>query len=149
MPFKIPKKIKFETITPKSGKGSISAHSSIIRCGLYVWHTNMRLTTVIGGVIGSSVGIKTGSKVRVEIGISNDSVLVTYSKGKAGDEGCYIARSNGNAKYPRPVKDVRFLTTLDHHLHKYFSNKPVTLTPCEYVIKNKSIIVKLHNVLLK
>ena len=149
MPFKIPKKIKFETITPKSGKGAISAHSSIIRCGLYVWHTNMRLTTVIGGVIGSSVGIKTGSKVRVEIGISNDSVLVTYSKGKAGDEGCYIARSNGNAKYPRPVKDVRFLTTLDHHLHKYFSNKPVTLTPCEYVIKNKSIIVKLHNVLLK
>ena len=149
MPFKIPKKIKFETITPKSGKGSISAHSSIIRCGLYVWHTNMRLTTVIGGVVASSVGIKTGSKVRVEIGISNDSVLVTYSKGKAGDEGCYIARSNGNAKYPRPVKDIRFLTTLDHHLHKHFSDKPITLTPCEYVIKNKSIIVKLHNVLLK
>ena len=149
MPFKIHKKIKFETITPKKGKGSISTHSGTIRCGLYVWHTNMRLTTVIGGVIGSSVGIQTGSKVRVEIGISNDSVLVTYSKGKAGDEGCYIARSNGNAKYPRPVKDVRFLTTLDHHLHKHLSDKPVTLTPCEYVIKNKSIIVKLHNVLLK
>ena len=149
MPFKIPKKIKFETINPKKGKGSISAHSSIIRCGLYVWHTNMRLTTVIGGVVASSVGIKTGSKVRVEIGISNDSVLVTYSKGKAGDEGCYIARSNGNAKYPRTFKDIRFLTTLDHHLHKYFSDKPVTLTPCEYVIKNKSIIIKLHSVLLK
>ena len=149
MTFKIPKKIKFEAVTPKKGKGSISAHSSTIRCGLYVWHTNMRLTTVIGGVVGSSVGIKTGSKVRVEIGISNDSVLVTYSKGKAGDEGCYIARSNGNAKYPRPFQDMRFLTTLDHHLHKYFSDKPVTLTPCEYVIKNKSIIVKLHNILLK
>ena len=149
MAFKIPKKIKFETITPKKGKGAITAHSGTIRCGLYVWHTNMRLTTVIGGLIGSSVGIKTGSKVRMEIGISNDSVLVTYSRGKAGDEGCYIARSNGNSKYPRPFQDVRFLVTLDHRLHKHFSDKPVTLTPCEYVIKNKSIIIKLHSVLLK
>ena len=149
MPFKIPKKIKFERISPKKGKGSFSAHSRIIRCGLYVWHRNMRLTTVMGGEIGSSVGIITGSKVRVEIGISNDSVLVTYSKAKAVDQGCYIARSNGKAKYPRPFPDTRFLTTLDHHLHKHFTDKPVTLTPCEYVIKNKKVIVELHNVLLK
>ena len=149
MTFKIPNNVKFETITPKKGKGSFSAHIRMMRCGLYVWNSNMRLTTVIGGVIGSSVGIQTGSKVRIEIGISNDSVLVTYSKGKAKDEGCYIAKSNGTAKYPRPIKDLRFLVTLDHHLHKYFSDKPITLTPCDYVIKNKKVIVELHNILLK
>ena len=150
MPFKIPKKIKFETITPKSGKGSISAHSGTVRCGLYVWHSNMRLTTVIGGAVCSSVDIQKGSKVKVGIGISDDdSVLITYSRGKVGDEGCYIARTNGNAKHPRPIQDIRFLVTLNHHLHKYFLDRPVTLTPCEHVIKDNSIIVKLHKVLLK
>ena len=149
MTFDIPKDMEFEEISPRKGSGSVSAFRKTVRCAIYVWHeTNVRLAVVIGCDVAKLVGIQPQSKVQVRVGVSNDIVLATYSKGTNPDLAYYTAKSNGSVKYPRPFSDLRVMTTLDKHLLDYFKVTPVKYIKCEHMIKDKSLIVRIHNNLL-
>ena len=147
MTFEIPKDMKFEEISPRKGRGSISSFRKSVRCGIYIWHnTNVRLCAVIGGELASLVGITPGSKVQVQVGVSNDIVLASYTKASDPDGAYYIAKANGK----RPDNpDIRLLTTLDVHLHDYFEDQAVKLVNCEHMIREKSIVVRIHDTLLR
>ena len=147
MTFEIPKDMKFEEISPRKGRGSISSFRKSVRCGIYIWHnTNVRLSAVIGGELASLVGITPGSKVQVQVGVSNDIVLASYTKASDPDGAYYIAKANGK----RPDnQDIRLLTTLDVHLHDYFEDQAVKLVNCEHMIREKSIVVRIHDTLLR
>ena len=147
MTFEIPKDMKFEEISPRKGRGSISSFRKSVRCGIYIWHnTNVRLCAVIGGELASLVGITPGSKVQVQVGVSNDIVLASYTKASDPDGAYYIAKANGK----RPDnQDIRLLTTLDVHLHDYFEDQAVKLVNCEHMIREKRIVVRIHDTLLR
>tara|TARA_R100000656_G_scaffold56310_1_gene44331 strand:- start:55 stop:531 length:477 start_codon:yes stop_codon:yes gene_type:complete len=147
MTFEIPKDMKFEEISPRKGKGSISSFRKSVRCGIYIWHkSNVRLCAVLGGEVASLIGITPGSKVQVQVGISNNIILASYTKALDSNGAYYIAKSNGK----RPDnQDIRLLTTLDAHLHEYFEDQAVKLVNCEHMIKEKSIVVRIHDSLIR
>ena len=147
MTFEIPKDMKFEEISPRKGRGSMSSFRKTVRCGIYIWHTsNVRLNAVIGEEIASRVGITVGSYVQVQVGISNDIVLATYKKATDPEGAYYLAKANGKRE---GNADVRIMATLDRHLHDIFQDVGIRLIPCEYMIQGKSIVIRIHNELLR
>ena len=147
MTFDIPKDMEFEEISPRKGRGSISSFRKTVRCGIYIWRgTNVRLNVVIGNEVASRVGIGEGTPTQVQVGVSNNIVLATYTKADDPNGAYYKAKKNG--KRPGPP-DIRIMTTLDIHLHDYFSDTPVKLVSCEHMIKEKSIVIRIHNNLLR
>ena len=149
MTFDIPKDMEFEEISPRKGSGSVSAFRKTVRCAIYVWNkTNVRLAVVIGSDIATLLGLKSQSPVQVQVGVSNDIVLATYQKGTDPKVAYYTAKSNGSVKYPKPYSDLRIMTTLDKHLLDYFKVTPVKYITCEHMMKDKSVIVRIHKDLL-
>ena len=147
MTFKIPKEMKFDEISPRKGRGSSSSFRKTVRCGIYIWNkTNVRLNTVIGSEVSSCAGIVPGSPVQVQVGIQNDLVIVTYSKASDENGAHYKAKANG--KRPSSA-DIRVMITLDKHLHDYFQDVPIKLVNCEHMIRQRCIIVRIHNNLLR
>ena len=150
MTFDIPKDMMFEEISPRKGSGAMSAYRRTTRCGLYIWHkTNVRLAIVIGSDIAQKVGIVGQTPVQVQVGVSDNIVLATYQKGTAPNTPYYTAKANGSLKFPRPHSDIRIMTTLDKHLLDYFKDTQVKYVMCEHMVKEKKLIVRMNEALLR
>tara|TARA_Y100001951_G_C11086395_1_gene154241 strand:+ start:40 stop:522 length:483 start_codon:yes stop_codon:yes gene_type:complete len=146
MTFEIPKDMEFEEISPRKGRGSVSSFRKTVRCGIYIWQTtNVRLNTVIGEEIASRVGIIPGTFVELKVGISDNIVLATYKKATDPHGAYYLAKANGKRE---GNADVRIMATLDKHLHEYFRDVGIRLVPCEYLIQEKSIVIRMHDDIL-
>ena len=147
MTFEIPKDMEFEEISPRKGRGSVSSFRKTVRCGIYIWQTtNVRLNTVIGEEIASRVGIIPGTFVELKVGISDNIVLATYKKATDPHGAYYLAKANGKRE---GNADVRIMATLDLHLHDIFQDVGIRLIPCEYMIKDKSVVIRIHDELLR
>ena len=147
MTFEIPKDMKFEEISPRKGRGSTSSFRKTVRCGIYIWHTsNVRLNTVIGSEVASRVGIVPGTFTKVQVGVSDNIVLATYTKTTDPKGAYYLAKANGKRE---GSADVRIMATLALHLHDIFQDVAIRLVPCEYMIKDKSIVIRIHDELLQ
>ena len=146
MTFEIPKDMEFEEIAPRKGRGSISSFRKTVRCGIYIWRTsNVRLNTVIGSEAASRVGIVPGTFVKVQVGVSDNIVIASYTKTTDNEGAYYLAKANGKRE---GNADVRIMATLDKHLHEYFRDVRIRLVPCEYIIQEKSIVIRIHDDLL-
>jgi hypothetical protein len=149
MTFEIPKDMKFEQIHPRKGSGSVSAFRKTVRCGIYIWHeTNVRLATVIGCEVAKLAGLKPQDPVEVQVGVSNDVVIATYKKGMDENVAYYTAKANGKVNFPRPNSDLRLMSTLDKHLIDYFIDEKTKYVICEHMVRDRSIIVRMHQDLL-
>ena len=136
----------FEEIIPRKGAGSTSTFAKQIRCGIYIWKTNIRLCTVIGGDIASFVGIGRGHDVSVAFGNGTDlGVIKIYKSLKAG-RAHYKAQLNGKNENRA---DIRVVITLPPYLSDHLSSEQTNLLLCQHMVKDKVIIVNLHKDLHK
>ena len=136
----------FDEIIPRKGAGSSSTFAKQIRCGIYIWKTNIRLCTVIGGDIASFVGITRGGEVSMEFGHGTDLGIVKIYKAPKDGKAHYKAQLNGKNE---ERTDIRVVVTIAPYLSDHLSPKQTNLLLCQHMVKDKVIIVNLHKDLHK
>jgi len=136
----------FEEITPRKGAGSSSTFSKQVRCAIYIWKSNIRLCTVIGGDISSFIGIIPGGDVRVKMGHGDDLGKLHIDKAPKDGRAHYKAQPNGkNAER----NDIRMLVTVPPYLSDYLTEKQTNLHICQHMVRDKILIVDLHEELIR
>ena len=131
----------FDEIIPRKGAGSSSTFSKQLRCGIYIWNNNIRLTTVIGGDIASFVGLGRGHDVSVEFGNGTDLGIIKIYKSPKDGRAHYKAQLNGKNE---DRKDIRVVITIPPYLSDHLSPEQTNLLLCKHMVKDKVIIVNLH-----
>ena len=135
----------FEEITPRKGAGSSSTFAKQVRCAIYIWKTNIRICTVIGGDIASFVGIVPGGDVRVKMGHGNDLGILHIDKAPKDGRAHYKAQPNGKND---DRNDVRALLTVPPYLQDKINSKQTNLLLCPHMVKDKVIIISMHEDLI-
>ena len=136
----------FEEIIPRKGAGSSSTFSKQVRCALYIWKSNIRLCVVIGGDISSFIGITAGGDVKIDLGHGTDTGKLQISKASKDGKAHYKAQPNGkNAER----NDIRVLITIPPYLSDSLSDKQTSLHICEHMVRDKVLIVNIHEDLLR
>jgi len=136
----------FEEIIPRKGAGSSSTFSKQVRCAMYIWKSNIRLCVVIGGDISSFIGITPGSNVKINLGHGTDLGKIQISKASKDGKAHYTAQPNGkNAER----NDVRVLVTIPPYLSDNLTDKQTSLHICQHMVRDKVLIVDLHEELLR
>ena len=131
----------FEEIIPRKGAGSSSTFAKQVRCGVYVWKNNIRLSTVIGGDIASFVGIARGHDVSVEFGNGTDLGVIKIYKSPRDGRAHYKAQLNGKNE---ERNDIRVVVTIAPYLSEHLSPEQTNLLLCKHMVKDKVIILNLH-----
>ena len=136
----------FEEIIPRKGAGSSSTFSKQIRCAMYIWKSNIRLCVVIGGDISSFIGIIPGSDVKIDLGHGTDTGKLRIEKAPKDGKAHYKAQPNGkNAER----NDIRVLVTIPPYLTDSLTDKQTSLHICQHMVRDKVLIVDLHEELLR
>ena len=136
----------FEEIIPRKGAGSSSTFSKQVRCAIYIWKTNIRLCVVIGGDISSFIGITAGGDVKIDLGHGTDTGKLQISKAPKDGKAHYKAQPNGkNAER----NDIRMLVTVPAYLSDYLTEKQTNLHICQHMVRDKILIVDLHEELIR
>ena len=136
----------FDEIIPRKGAGSASTFSKQVRCGIYVYKNNIRLSTVIGGDIASFVGIARGHDVSVAFGNGIDLGVIKIYKSLKDGRAHYKAQLNGKNE---ERKDIRVVISIPPYLSDHLSSEQTNLLLCQHMVKDKVIIVNLHKDLYK
>ena len=131
----------FDEIIPRKGAGSASTFSKQVRCGVYVYKNNIRLSTVVGGDIASFVGITRGNDVSVEFGNGTDLGVIKIYKSHKDGRAHYKAQLNGKNE---DRTDIRVVITIPPYLSDHLSSEQTNLLLCQHMVKDKVIIVNLH-----
>ena len=131
----------FDEIIPRKGAGSSSTFSKQVRCGIYVYKNNIRLSTVVGGDIASFVGIARGHDVSVEFGNGTDLGIIKIYKSPKDGRAHYKAQLNGRNENRT---DIRVVITIPPYLSDHLSSEQTNLLLCKHMVKDKVIIVNLH-----
>ena len=136
----------FEEILPRKGAGSSSTFSKQVRCAIYIWKNNIRLCIVIGGDISSFIGIKSGGDVKIDLGHGTDTGKLQIEKAPKDGKAYYKVQPNGkNAER----NDVRILVTIPPYLTDSITDKQTNLNICQHMVRDKVLIVTLHEDLLQ
>ena len=136
----------FEEILPRKGAGSSSTFSKQVRCAIYIWKTNIRLCIVIGGDISSFIGIISGGDVKIDLGHGTDTGKLQIEKAPKDGKAYYKVQPNGkNAER----NDVRILVTIPPYLTDSLNDKQTSLHICQHMVRDKVLIVTLHEDLLQ
>ena len=136
----------FEEILPRKGAGSSSTFSKQVRCAIYIWKNNIRLCIVIGGDISSFIGIKSGGEVKIDLGHGTDTGKLQIAKAPKDGKAYYKVQPNGkNAER----NDVRILVTIPPYITDNLTDKQTGLHICQHMVRDKVLIVTLHEDLLQ
>ena len=136
----------FEEITPRKGAGSSSTFAKQVRCAIYIWKTNIRICTVIGGDIASFIGIIPGGEVRIQMGHGDDVGKIHIDKAPKDGRAHYKVQSNGKNS---ERNDVRMLATVPPYLENDLHDKQTGLHICQHMVRDKVLMITLHEELLR
>ena len=101
---------------------------------------------MIGGDISSFIGIKSGGDVKIDLGHGTDTGKLQIEKAPKDGKAYYKVQPNGkNAER----NDVRILVTIPPYLTDSLNDKQTNLNICQHMVRDKVLIVTLHEDLLQ